>query len=172
VDDGDMGTNHHVRPAVLGDAEAIDAIYNHYVATSHATFDVAPTDAEWRRRWLEEHEGDRHRVFVATVEGRIVGFTSSGPYRARPAYDTTVETSVYVAPGAEARGIGTSLYRTLLDALADADLHRAVAGIAQPNDPSVALHRSLGFRLVARFTEQGHKFGRYWDVHWYERPLP
>jgi len=32
-------------------------------------------------------------------------------------------------------------------------------------------HESFGFHLVGRFTDQGRKFGRYWDVGWYERPM-
>jgi phosphinothricin acetyltransferase len=108
---------------------------------------------------------------VALVADRVAGYASSGPFRDRPAYDPTVETSIYLAPDVVGRGIGTSLYAALLHALEQADVHRAVAGIAQPNEPSVALHRAFGFHLVARFTEQGRKFGRYWDVHWYERPV-
>jgi phosphinothricin acetyltransferase len=160
-----------VRPAAPGDLEAVNGIYNHYVLTSHATFDLEPTDAAARRRWFDEHDDERHRVLVSTVGDRIAGYASSGPYRPRPAYDPTVETSVYVAPGFVGRGIGSALYTALFDALEHADVHRAVAGITQPNAASVALHEAFGFRLVARFTEQGRKFGRYWDVHWYERPV-
>jgi phosphinothricin acetyltransferase len=102
----------------------------------------------------------------------MVGYASSGPYRSRPAYGTTVETSVYVAPGRGGSGIGSALYAALLAALEGEDVHRAVAGIAQPNERSVELHRRFGFTFVGRFTEQGRKFGRCWDVDWYERALP
>jgi len=50
-------------------------------------------------------------------------------------------------------------------------IHRIVAGISQPNPASVALHRRLGFREVGVFSNVGRKFGRYWDVAWFERPL-
>jgi phosphinothricin acetyltransferase len=98
-----------------------------------------------------------------------VGFASSGRHLERGAYDTTVDTSVYLAPDAVGRGIGEALYTTLFDALRGQDLHRALAGVAQPNPASVALHLRFGFRRVAHFSEQGRKFGRYWDVDWYER---
>jgi phosphinothricin acetyltransferase len=55
--------------------------------------------------------------------------------------------------------------------LEDEDVHRAYAGIALPNPASIALHERFGFKRVAHFTEQGRKFGRYWDVDWYEKPL-
>jgi phosphinothricin acetyltransferase len=72
---------------------------------------------------------------------------------------------------AHGNGIGSMLYGELFRLLAGEDVHRAVAGIAQPNEVSVALHGRFGFELVGRFTEVGRKFGRYWDVDWYERRL-
>jgi phosphinothricin acetyltransferase len=146
-------------------------IYNQYVRTSHVTFDVHPTSIEWRRGWFEEHADGRHRIFVAILDGRVAGYASSSKYRAKAAYETSVETSVYVAPHFVGRGVGASLYAVLLDGLEREDVHRALAGIAQPNEASVALHRRFGFRLVAHFSEQGRKFDRYWDVDWYEREL-
>src|SRR5262245_36668460 len=160
-----------VRSADDDDAPAINAIYNHYVATSPATFDVEPMSPERRLAWLAERPGGPHRVVVALDNGFLVGFASSGPYMPRPAYNTTVMVSVYVDPGHTGRGIGAALYGELLDELGRLDLHRAVAGIALPNRASVALHARLGFTEIGRFTEQGRKLGRYWDVAWFERPI-
>jgi phosphinothricin acetyltransferase len=161
-----------IHAATEGDLEKVNAIYNHYVETSHATFDLEPTDMEYRREWFAERRDARHHVFVAEGGGEILGYASSGRYRPRAAYDTTVETSAYVAPGSLGRGIGRALYRVLLEAIDASDAHRAVAGIALPNPASEALHLEFGFRCVAHFSEQGHKFGRFWDVDWYERVVP
>jgi phosphinothricin acetyltransferase len=153
------------------DLEQINAIYNHHVERSHATFDLQPTDMEYRRQWFAERQDTRHFVFVAEADGAIRGYSASGRYRARAAYDTTVETAVYVAPGSLGRGLGGALYRGLLEAVDASDAHRAVAGVALPNPASEALHLAFGFRRVAHFSEQGFKFGRFWDVDWYERPV-
>ena len=160
-----------VRPAAEGDLAAISEIYDHYVRTSHATFDVEPMSGERRREWFEEHLGGRHRALVAAIDGHVIGFASSGRYRSRPAYETSVETSVYIAPAFVGRGVGTALYRVLFEVLEGEDVHRAFAGIGLPNDASVALHERFGFRRVAHFSEQGRKFGRYWDVDWFERAV-
>jgi phosphinothricin acetyltransferase len=160
-----------VRPALKGDLPGIEEIYNHYVRSSHATFDLAPMGTDRRRDWLSEHPGGRYRVFIAASAGRVLGFSCSSRHRPKPAYETTVETSVYVAPGFVGAGIGSALCRTLLSALEREDVHRALAGIALPNDASIGLHERFGFRRVAHFSEQGRKFGRYWDVDWYERPI-
>jgi phosphinothricin acetyltransferase len=99
------------------------------------------------------------------------GYASSGEFKSRPGYATSVETSVYVAPESVGRGVGTRLYEKVFEALEGHDLHRAYAGIALPNPASVALHEKFGFKRVALFTEPGRKFGRYWDVAWFEKPL-
>jgi phosphinothricin acetyltransferase len=101
----------------------------------------------------------------------VVGFACSGRHRAKEAYDTTVETSVYCRPDCVGRGLGTLLYTSLFDALAGQDIHRIVTGIAQPNEASNALHRRLGFQIIGTYSHVGRKFGRYWDVLWLERPL-
>jgi phosphinothricin acetyltransferase len=164
-------THLRVREAAPGDLPDVNDIYNHYVRSSHVTFDVDPTDLPSRVRWFEEHRGGRHRVLVAEAVGQVVGFASSSPYRDRRAYETTVETSLYVSPAFRGIGVGAGLYAALFERLRGADVHRAVAGIAQPNEASVALHERFGFHRVGRFTEQGRKFGRYHDVDWYERAL-
>ena len=160
-----------VRPAAESDLEAINAVYNHYVRSAPVTFDVEPVSLDARKAWLDEHPGGRHRALVAVDRDVVIGFATSGPYGARKAYETSVETSVYVADGAVRRGVGTALYAALFDALAVEDIHRAYAGIVPPNPASVALHERFGFQFVGRFTEQGRKFGRYWDVEWFERRM-
>jgi phosphinothricin acetyltransferase len=82
-----------------------------------------------------------------------------------------VEVTVYLAPHAGGRGIGTLLYTALFEALAEEDVHRAYAGVAQPNEASTRLHERFGFRHVGTYREVGRKFGRYWDVAWYEKDL-
>jgi phosphinothricin acetyltransferase len=161
-----------VRPARPSDLPAIDAIYHHYVATSIATFDLAPPSPDRRRAWFDEHVGGPYRLWVAVdPTDRVIGYASSGAFRPRLAYRTTVEVSIYLAPESVGRGIGHALYTALFDSIRAEELHRAVAVIALPNPASVAFHTRWGFREVGRFTEVGRKFDRFWDVALFERPL-
>lgn len=170
-------TEVQVRPGTEADLDALAEIYNHYVRETAVTFDTTVFLPEERRPWLLSHPIDGpHRLMVAR-EGKtmgksgILGYATSSAFRARPAYATSVEVSVYCAPDAGGRGVGTLLYKALFEALADEDLHRAYAGIALPNEASVRLHERFGFRHVGTCREVGRKFGRYWDVAWYERGL-
>ncbi|MDX3582589.1 GNAT family N-acetyltransferase [Streptomyces europaeiscabiei] len=163
-----------VRPGVETDLAALTDIYNHYVRETPITFDTAVFTPEERRPWLLSHPEDGpHRLMVATSTDsqRILGYATSSAFRVKPAYDTSVEVSVYLAPDAGGRGVGTLLYKALFEALADEDVHRAYAGIAQPNEASTRLHERFGFRYVGTYREVGRKFGRYWDVAWYEKGL-
>lgn len=163
-----------VRPGGEGDLTALTDLYNHYVRETAITFDTSPFTPEERRPWLLSHPVDGpYRLMVATDTGtgRILGYATSSPFRPKPAYATSVETTVYVAPDAGRRGIGTLLYRGLFEALAGEGLHRAYAGIARPNDASARLHERFGFRHVGTYREVGRKFGRWWDVAWYEKEL-
>lgn len=160
-----------IRPAQRADLAAITRIYNHYVAHSHATFDVTPFNESERLSWFEVFDGDRYQCWVAEQEGRLAGYVCSTPLKAKPAYATSVEVSIYLDADARGRGMGRALYRRLFDSLAGRDLHRAYAVVAQPNDASMKLHEALGFRTVSRLSEVGRKFDRYWDVVWLEKPL-
>jgi len=161
-----------VRPATDHDLEAINDIYNHYVLESHCTFDLLPLDMDSRREWFG-HYGDegRYRVMVAVDAGMVVGYASSSRFRPKAGYETSVETSIYLVEEAQGKGAGSRLYEPLFKSLEGLHVHRAYAGIALPNAPSIALHERFGFKRVALFTEQGRKFDRYWDVAWYEKPL-
>lgn len=163
-----------IRPATRADLPRLTEIYNHYVINTPITFDLKPCTVEERAHWFAEHnDGARYRMFVAQDDrekGRVIGFAGSGRFRDRAAYDTTVETTIYCAPEATGRGVGTMMYRVLLDVLKDQDINRITAGITMPNDASIRLHERFGFTRVGVFTETGRKFDRYWDVCWMERP--
>jgi phosphinothricin acetyltransferase len=161
-----------VRAGVEADLEAINDIYNEYVKETHFTFDTEPITLEARREWFSHYATTgRHRVLVAISDEAVVGFATSSLFRTKPAYETSVETSIYLSADAVGRGTGSKLYSELFHTLEDEDVHRAYAGISLPNPASVALHERFGFKRVAHFTEQGRKFGRYWDVAWFEKPL-
>ena len=167
-----INTRIEVRPATTGDLSAVNDIYNQYVVEAHYTFDLEPMTEEARREWFAHYgEDGRHHLLVAVSDGLVIGYASSSRFRHKPAYETSVETSVYLAPDAVGRGAGSLLYEKLFKALEGEDVHRAYAGIALPNPASIGLHERFGFKRVGHFTEQGRKFGRYWDVAWYEKPL-
>jgi phosphinothricin acetyltransferase len=159
-----------IRAAMRGDLARLTEIYNYYVIHTPVTFDVEAYTVERRTAWLAQFGATgRHRLLVAEENGVLVGYAGSTHFRPKMAYETTVETTIYCAPEAVGKGIGNQLYAGLFEVLKGEDIHRFVAGYALPNAASEALHRRFGFKVVGVFSENGRKFGKYWDVCWTER---
>ncbi len=159
-----------IRPAVRGDLARITEIYNYYVVNTPVTFDVEAYTVEGREAWFGQFSGaGRYRLLVAEENGMVMGYAGTTRFRPKAAYDTTVETTIYCAPEAVGKGMGTRLYAELFGTLRGEDIHRFVAVYALPNAATDALHRRFGFEVVGVFSENGRKFGKYWDVCWMER---
>lgn len=151
---------------------AVQAIYEHHVRHSLATFELDPPS-------LEEMLGRREAVLrqklpylVAELDGRVIGYSYATSYRPRPAYINTIENSVYVADGLAGRGIGRALLSELIARCETGPWRQMVAVIGNSgNDASLALHRSLGFTTIGTLKSVGFKFGRWVDTVFMQRPL-
>lgn len=165
-------------PLVIGpgredDLPAITAILNDAIMGSNATLATAPVTVASRREWFRRFSGaGPHRLFVARRGGRVLGYAVSLPYREHEGFRETVEVSIALDLASRGQGVGTALYRALLDCLAGEPVHVALAGIVLPNDASVALHRKLGFTEVGTFREYAVKNGQYLSSLWMERRFP
>lgn len=162
-----------VRPATREDLPSAAAIYTHYVLNTTTTFNTqVRTPREWVERYDAQVSDGPYHLLVAERAGAVTGYVETQPFRPKPAYDRSLELSVYVAPDAVGAGIGGALYGELLARLGrDERFHRAYSIIALPNDASIAFHERHGFAHRGTLTEAGHKFGRYLDVAYYERAL-
>ena len=158
-----------IRPAGAKDLRRIGEIYDTYIVDSHVSFDVELWTWERRLEWWRAYEG---RTLVAEVDGEVVGTSFAGPWRHKQAYRLSVETTVVLDRGHVGRGIGTDLLRGLLELLGRDGFHRAYAIVALPNEASIALHRSLGYRTVGTLDEVGYKLGAFWSTVIMERALP
>ncbi len=161
----------HIRPATEADLPAMLEIYNDIILHTAAVWHYDPHTPEMRQEWFRQRQEQGFPVLVAEEQGRVLGFSTYGPFRPWPGYHKTVENSVYVAAAARGRGLGRALLEPLIRIARDQQLHAMVAGIDGENEASIALHRSLGFVEVARFKEVGWKFGRWLDLVFMERLL-
>lgn len=160
-----------LRIATPDDAEAIAAIYSPVVTDTAISFELEPPTAD-----------EMHRRLVATLRrfpwlvslddaGLVSGYAYAGAHRERPAYQWSVDTTVYVHAASRGRGIGRGLYDALLGELTKLGYAQAFAGIALPNPASVALHEAVGFRHIGVYQKVGFKLGEWRDVGWWQRAL-
>ena len=159
-----------IRPGTEADLPRIVGILNYTAANSIANFDTRPVSADERRDWFSQFQATGpYRLLVAQRGGQVLGYACAGRYRDHEAFRETVEVSIALDPSSRGQGAGTSLYRELFDCLADEPVHVALAGIALPNDASVALHRKFGFTEVGIFRDYAVKNGQYISSIWMQR---
>lgn len=152
-----------IRLAARDDAGFINAIQNHYVVHSTATFLTEPLTLEQRLAWLGGRS-PAHPVTVAQVDGSIVGWGALEIFRTRPAYRHTAELSIYVHHDRHRRGTGRAILADLLARARALKYHALVGGCCSESTAIIALLEASGFTRVAHFREVGRKFGRWLDV--------
>ncbi|WP_398473134.1 GNAT family N-acetyltransferase [Tardiphaga sp.] len=154
-----------IRAAVAADLPAITAIYEEAVLHGTATFEIEPPNlAEMTRRY-EALASAGFPYFVAVDGDQVLGYAYAGSYRPRIAYRFTVENSIYLAPAAQRRGIGSRLLATLIESCAAKGFRQMVAVIGDSaNAGSIAVHRNAGFEMVGTNPNVGFKFGRWLDT--------
>ncbi len=161
----------------VNDSARIAEIYNHQILTNTATFEVDPVTSEAMAARVAAVQAAGLPFLVATDVLGIIGYAYAAPFHDRAAYLHTLTCSVYVDGAEQGRGVGKVLYAELirrivaLDASPHAPVHSVVALIALPNDASVALHESFGFRHAGTIAQAGWKFERWLDVGYWQLSL-
>jgi phosphinothricin acetyltransferase len=154
----------------MRDAEACAAIYAPFVRATAVSFEEVPPTVEETRRRIEQVSA-RYPWLVAERAGEVAGFAYASPHRGRAAYRWAADVTVYVADGHRGHGVGSELYRALLELLITQGVQVAVAGITLPNPASIALHEAFGFTLVGTHRRIGYKLGAWRDVSWWQCEL-
>lgn len=159
-----------IRAAVAGDLPGVAAVYDREVRDGVSTFGLEPRPLSvWEERLASTEPGDH--FLVAEDHGEVAGYATASAYRPKGGYRYTRETTIYLAPAAQGRGVGRRLYDDLLTRLASDGMHLALAAVALPNPASLALHRGCGFEEVGVMREVGRKFDRWLDVLWLQKVL-
>jgi phosphinothricin acetyltransferase len=153
-----------VRLATRADAGPISEIYNLEVTDSTLVFDLVPRTLDEQVEWIDRHAGAHPAVVAVDAGGDVVGFGSLSPYRSRPAYATSVESSVYVRRDRRGRGVGRALMDELVRLARVHGFHCLIARIVGANEASIALHAGCGYAMVGVEREIGRKFGQWLDV--------
>jgi len=160
-----------IRMASIKDAGDIAGIYNDYIARTVITFEEREVTASEMAQRINEVLSASLPWLVAHRSGQVTGYTYANKWKTRSAYRFSVETAVYINPDSIGEGLGSELYEALFAALRERGVHVAVAGIALPNERSIALHEKFGLRKVAHFEEVGFKFGKWIDVGYWQKVL-
>jgi L-amino acid N-acyltransferase YncA len=146
------------------DWPAIRAIYAEGIATGNATFESETPD--WAK-WNQGHHQDCR--LVAQDSHRVLGWAALSQVSVRSVYSGVAEVSVYVAAQARGRGVGKVLLQSLIEHSERCGIWTLQAGIFPENVPSIALHKSCGFREVGIRQKLGQRDDVWRDVLLLER---
>ncbi len=159
-----------IREVTLEDSAEIAAIYNWYIENTSITFEVENVSPQEMARRIADYTGE-NPFLVLEQEGEIIGYAYACAWKARHAYSLSRETSIYLLPDYYGRGHGSRLYQRLIDEIRKTRVHVLLAGIALPNEGSIALHEKLGFSKVGELDEVGRKFDSYVNVGYWQLTL-
>jgi phosphinothricin acetyltransferase len=164
-----------IRIAKADDAENLLKIYSPYIEKTAITFEyVPPTEAEFQARI--ERTLSRFPYLVAEAEGNIVGYAYAGYYIPRTACDHACEASIYISEVFRGKGIGEKLYSALENILKKQNITNIYASVAfaeledeHLSHSSVRFHKRMGYKEIGRFSKCGYKFGKWYDLLWFEK---
>jgi len=156
-----------IRNVMLEDAAEIAVIYNHYILNSVVTFEEIEIQKEEIQKRIKAVI-PKYPWLVYVRNSQVVGYAYASEWKSRSAYRNTVESAIYVKHGETGKGIGTALYKKLIEELSKRNFHTVLGGIALPNVTSIRLHEKLGFQKAGQLNEVGCKFGNWIDVGYWE----
>ena len=160
-----------IRIAENKDAEAVHDIYGYYVENTIITFStVNPSINDYSQK-IETIE-KMYPFLVAECDGKVIGFTYGSQLRAHDAYQWNVEATICLAPDTPRRcGIGSALYGKMLELLRGQGFKSVYGVIVESNEPSLMLHRSLGFHEAAHFAHMGYKHKTWHGIIWMQKDI-
>ena len=156
-----------IRNVQIKDTQQILDIYNYYIVNTVVTFDLEPVSLESFQEKINTIKAD-YPFIVYEKNNEILGYAYGSRFRPRPAYNHTVESTVYVKQGQHGKQIGTKLYKELLHLLQQENFHIVLGVLTLPNEASVKLHEKFGFKQVAHLKEVGFKFRKWQDIGFYQ----
>jgi len=160
-----------IRPFTWRDVPAITGIYKHHVEHGVATFDTEAPGETFMADKFGHMVDMGHPVIVAEENGTLVGYAYASTYRPRPAYRFTCEDTVYLAPEAVGRGLGSALLGELITRSQAFGFKQMIAVITATTAPSIRLHEKHGFKTLGTYPELGFKFDRWLDIVHMQRAL-
>lgn len=135
------------RDATHQDLPRIVEIYNSTIASRMVTADTASVSVASRQKWFDEHNPSKRPLWmIEDVNNQVIGWVSFQSFYGRPAYDATVEISIYLDEQQRGRGLGKQILQHCIDKAPGLGVHTLLGFIFAHNLPSIALFEKMGFK--------------------------
>ena len=160
-----------IRQATAADIPIILEIFNDNIVNSTAIYMYKEQTLQQRMEWFEKKQQAGEPLFVYIENDDVAGYATYGPFRAYPAYQYTVEHSVYVHKNHYKKGIASKLMSELIEYATKQEVKTMVGCIDKDNEPSIRIHEKLGFTYSGTIRNAGYKFNRWLDLVFYQLDL-
>ena len=160
-----------IRNANQNDLQAILDIYNYEIEHAAAIYFYETLPFRWIQDWFDYKVKNGFPIFVAESNGQVLGFAAYSKFRDRPAYQFTVEHSVYIHKNFRRFGIASALLKKIIAMAKTEGYHTLIGGVDAGNHGSITFHKQHGFFEVAHFKEVGFKFDQYLDLKFFQLML-
>ena len=157
-----------IRQATKEDVPEILEIFNDNILNSTAIYMYKEQTLEERLRWFEQKQVSGEPLFVFDSNGEVAGYATYGSFRAYPAFQYTVEHSVYVHKNHYKKGIASKLMHSLIEEAKVNDVKTMIGCIDKENTASIKIHEKLGFTYSGTIRNAGYKFGKWLDLVLYQ----
>ena len=161
----------HIRDATIDDVPEILEIFNYEIVNTQHVYLYDPWTLDYATSWFQDIKGKGFPFIVAVEDDRVIGYSYFTTFRAREAYNRTVEYSVYIHQAHRRKGIARLLVTELIDMAKAEGYHTMIGGLDSANTKSMAFHESLGFKKVAHFSSVARKFDTWLDLVFYQLML-
>lgn len=152
--------------------DAVLKIFNHAILNTTALYEYKPRDIQIIERWFADKRQHNFPIIGAVDErDNLMGFASYGRFRPFPAFNTTVEHSIYLHPDHTGKGLGKTLLCALIARATEQQVHCMIGAIDADNAASIRLHQQLGFEETGRLPQVGFKFDRWLDLVLYQKRI-
>lgn len=171
-----MKTNNmSIRTVRPEDAKNLLDIYAYYVEETAISFETEVPSVEEFKIRIEEILKS-YPYIVACDNDELLGYAYLHPFVGRKAYELSAETTIYLNPVKKKMGIGKKLYSVLEDIAKAQNIINLYSCIGYVdvedeylNNNSAEFHEHMGYRMVGKFENCGHKFGRWYHMVWMEK---
>jgi L-amino acid N-acyltransferase YncA len=153
-----------IRNASESDLPVILDIFNDVILNTTAIYQNQQMTSDEIVDWYQFKLKNHWPILIAEQDGRAIGFSTFGTYRARECYQSSVELAVHVAKEYRGQGVGNQLLSNLIQVARDRKFHVMMAGIDSANASSIQLHKKFGFQICGEIKQVAKKFDRWLDL--------
>jgi|SRR5690606_5582194 len=155
----------HFRDASESDLDKIVEIYNSTIPSRMVTADTDFVSVESKKKWFFDHNPKKRPLWIVeNKDGNVLAWVSFQSFYGRPAYDATVEISIYIDSNYRGQGLGTQILEYALQKAPEYGFKTVLGFIFAHNEPSLKLFYHFGFEDWGNLPKVAQLDGREIDL--------